>query len=292
VTHTTGQATGQAYGGDVQQTIQAAGVTATSGGGRPLVEMAGISKLFRRKDQLITVMSDLNITVRAGEFLCIVGPSGCGKSTLLNMTAGLMQPSGGTVMYDGAPVPEPNTRVGYITQKDNLMPWRTVHGNIRLALEIRGVKGDELKQRVGAMVDLVGLQGFEDAYPSELSGGMRKRVTLARTLVYEPEAILADEPFGALDAQLKLVMQEELLRIWAATGKTVIFITHDIAEAITLADRVIVMSKRPAQIKADREVGLPRPRDISKIRFAPEFGALYEELWALLADDVRAGDEM
>jgi NitT/TauT family transport system ATP-binding protein len=256
------------------------------------LEFQRLGKRFHRKEQTVTVMSGMNLSVREGEFVCVVGPSGCGKSTLLNMSAGLMRPSAGRVLYDGQPVPQPNTKVGYITQKDNLMPWRTVRGNISMALEIRGYEKQALDRRVAEMVELVGLDGFEKAYPRELSGGMRKRVTLARTLAYKPEVILADEPFGALDAQLRTIMQEELLRIWSASRPTVIFITHDIAEAVALGDRVVVMSKRPTRVKVDMEIDLPRPRDLSKLRFEQRFSEISEQLWSVLAEDLKGGDEV
>jgi NitT/TauT family transport system ATP-binding protein len=256
------------------------------------LEFERLGKRFHRKESTVTVMSGMNLTVREGEFVCVVGPSGCGKSTLLNMSAGLMRPSAGRVLYDGKPVPEPNTKVGYITQKDNLMPWRTVWGNIAMALQIRGYDKQTIDKRVAEMVELVGLDGFEKSYPRELSGGMRKRVTLARTLAYEPEVILADEPFGALDAQLRMIMQEELLRIWSTTRPTVIFITHDIAEAVALGDRVVVMSKRPTRVKLDVEIDLPRPRDLSKLRFEPRFGEISEHLWSVLAEDLKGGDSV
>ena len=256
------------------------------------LEFQRLGKRFHRKETIVTVMSGMSLTVREGEFVCVVGPSGCGKSTLLNMSAGLMRPSAGRVLYDGKPVPEPNTKVGYITQKDNLMPWRTVWGNIAMALQIRGFDKSAIDQRVAEMVELVGLDGFEKAYPRELSGGMRKRVTLARTLAYEPEVILADEPFGALDAQLRTIMQQELLRIWSASRNTVIFITHDIAEAVALGDRVVVMSKRPTRVKVDVEIDLPRPRDLSKIRFEPRFSEISEQLWSVLAEDLKGGDDV
>ena len=256
------------------------------------LEFQSLGKRFHRKEQTITVMSGMNLSVREGEFVCVVGPSGCGKSTLLNMSAGLMRPSAGRVLYDGQPVPEPNTKVGYITQKDNLLPWRTVWGNIAVALQIRGYDKSAVEKRVAEMVELVGLDGFEKAYPRELSGGMRKRVTLARTLAYEPEVILADEPFGALDAQLRTIMQQELLRIWSASRSTVIFITHDIAEAVALGDRVVVMSKRPTRVKVDVEIDLPRPRDLSKLRFEQRFSEISEQLWSVLAEDLKGGDDI
>lgn len=266
--------------------------SAQASGAPPLLRLNGVTKRFRRKGNLVVAVDDVDLSIPQGQFICIVGPSGCGKSTLLNMAAGLMQPSAGEVLYEGKPVPLPNTSAGYITQKDTLLPWRTAGANIGLVGEIQSLGREETKRRVAEVIDLVGLAGFEDAYPGELSGGMKRRVILARTLVYDPEVLLADEPFGALDAQLKLVLQDELQRICAATNKTVLFVTHDIAEAITLGDRVLVMSARPGRIKSDRLIDLPRPRDTFNIRFKPEFGRLFEQLWETLADDVRAGEAM
>ncbi|MQA02652.1 MAG: ATP-binding cassette domain-containing protein [Streptosporangiales bacterium] len=252
-----------------------------------LISLLRVAKRFERDRSMFTAVEDVDLEVARGEFCCVVGPSGCGKSTLLNMSAGLMAPSDGAVHYDGEPVTAPNTKVGYITQKDNVLPWRSVRRNVALPLELRGLDKGEIAERVDAMLDLVGLTSFADAYPRQLSGGMRKRVALARTLVYEPEAILADEPFGALDAQLKTVLQAEMHRIWERTGSTVVFVTHDIGEAIALGDRVVVMSKRPGRIRLIRDIDLPRPRDMFKIRFESRYAELFEELWAALADDVE-----
>jgi NitT/TauT family transport system ATP-binding protein len=173
-----------------------------------------------------------------------------------------------------------------------LLPWRTVATNIGIALEIARLDSDERKRRVARFVNLVGLSGFEKAYPSELSGGMRKRVALARTLIYDPETLLMDEPFGALDAQLKLILHAELLRIWEESRKTIIFVTHDLTEAITLADRVVVLSGRPGTVKLTQTVDLARPRDVFKIRFTERFGQLHELLWSALEDDIRLGEEV
>lgn len=258
----------------------------------PLIQLRDVGKRFRRKGSVVEAVSDVDVAIQRGEIVCIVGPSGCGKSTMLNMISGLMEPSEGHVIYDGNPVSGPNTRVGYITQKDNLMPWKTVHANTAMSLEIQGKPKSEINERVDQILDLVGLSGFQESYPSELSGGMRKRVTLARTLVYDPDTLLADEPFGALDAQLKLVLQEELLRIAAATKKTVVFVTHDITEAITIGDRVLVFTRRPGRIRLSRDIPLPRPRDVFRMRFSEGFGELHEELWSMLADDMREGEDM
>lgn len=255
------------------------------------VEFAGVTKRFRRQNTMMTALKDVDLEIAPGDFVCVVGPSGCGKSTLLNLLSGLMKPSDGDIRMGGAQIAMPNTRVGYITQKDTLMPWRTVTRNVSLPLEIAGHTGAAHDDRVQAMIETVGLEGFEKSYPSQLSGGMRKRVVLARTLVQDPEVLLADEPFGALDAQLRMILQEELQRIWMETGKTILFVTHDIAEAVTLADRVVVMSARPARVKLDRRIDLPRPRDVYRINARPEFTALVDELWQALGDDITLGEE-
>ncbi|WP_033295691.1 ABC transporter ATP-binding protein [Amycolatopsis jejuensis] len=266
---------------------------AGNGGARvPKLQAAGLGMTFQRRADTVTVLRGLDFEVHEGEFVSIVGPSGCGKSTILNLAAGLLTPSAGRLAYDGKGVPQPNTRVGYVTQKDNLLPWRSVRKNISVALEIRKRPRDEIKERTAELVDLVGLQGFENAYPAQLSGGMRKRVTLARTLAYRPDMILADEPFGALDAQLRLVLQEELLRIWQHEKNTIVFITHDITEAIALSDRVLVFSKRPARVKVDCPIDLPRPRDLARVRTDPAFDRLYDRLWTELAEDIEAGDAL
>lgn len=227
-------------------------------------------------------LSDVTLQVQEGEFLAVVGPSGCGKSTLLNLAAGLMRPTVGTVHYGGSPVTGPNRQVGYVTQKDQLLPWRTVAKNIMLPLEFRGVGKAEARRRVAAVIEQVGLDGFENSYPGQLSGGMLKRAALARTMVYSPSTYLMDEPFASLDAQLRMVMQDELLRIWRETASTVIFVTHDLAEAITLADRIVVISARPGRIKMITDVDLPRPRSAVSAHEAPEFSTLLSRLWSSL----------
>jgi NitT/TauT family transport system ATP-binding protein len=229
--------------------------------------------------------------VQRKEFVALVGPSGCGKSTILNMIAGLLRPTEGQLSYDDQPVNDLNLRVGYMTQKDTLLPWRTVKDNIGAPLELaahRTSKSDRAG-KIDQMIELVGLKGFEKHYPGELSGGMRRRVALARMLIYDPETLLMDEPFGALDAQLKLVMHDEIQRIVGIGQKTVLFVTHDLGEAIALADRVVVFSSRPGRIKMVRSIDLPRPRDVFRIRFAPRFTELHEELWDQLKDEVKRG---
>lgn len=231
------------------------------------------------------VMGPTSLRVRAGEFLAIVGPSGCGKSTLLNLIAGTLKASSGRVLYNGKPVEGANRDVGYITQKNYCLPWRTVEANIGLPLEFRGVPRDQIRPRVAAAIRQVGLQQFERAYPRQLSGGMLQRVMIARTLAYGPATYLMDEPFGSLDAQLRTRMHAELLRLWDETGSTFVFVTHDLHEAITLADRVVVISRRPGRIKLILDVDLPRPRDVIDTQARPEFGAYFKTLWNALDVD-------
>jgi NitT/TauT family transport system ATP-binding protein len=227
-------------------------------------------------------MGPTTFSVHRGEFLAIVGPSGCGKSTLLNMIAGTLKPAEGTVRYKGSVVNRINYDVGYLTQKNFCLPWRTVEENVRLPLEFRKFPKAEAKKRVNEALAKVGLKGFEKAYPKQLSGGMLQRVMIARTLSYSPDIFLMDEPFGSLDAQLRTHMHEELLRIWQETGATFLFVTHDLQEAITLADRVVVMSKRPGKTKLIVDIALPRPRDVIDVQSDPAFGAYVKQLWTAL----------
>ncbi|MBI3108638.1 MAG: ABC transporter ATP-binding protein [Candidatus Rokubacteria bacterium] len=257
-----------------------------------MIELRGVTKTFVSKGRALPALLDVSFSIASGEFIAIVGPSGCGKSTLLNLIAGLSPASAGEVRYGGASVGAVNTRVGYVTQDDNLLPWKTAAGNVAVALglRIRRMDAAERERRVRDYIDKMNLTGFEQYYPGELSGGMRKRVALARALVYDPETLLMDEPFGAVDAQLKLVLQDELLRIWDATKKTVVFVTHDLSEALILADRIIVLTGRPGRVKLIREVDLPRPRDAFQVRFTEHFGRLHRELWDAL--EVRQGEEL
>jgi len=256
-----------------------------------LIKLEGISKTFQRDSNAIMALSPTDLSIERGEFVAFVGPSGCGKSTILNMVAGLLRPSEGRLFYGGEAVDDLNLRVGYMTQKDTLLPWRTVTDNIGSPLELacRKTPKAERLDKIRQMIELVGLGGFEKHYPGELSGGMRRRVALARMLIYNPDTLLMDEPFGALDAQLKLVMHDEIQRIVGIGQKTVLFVTHDLGEAIALADRVVVFSSRPGRIKVIRSVDLPRPRDVFRIRFAPRFTELHEELWDQLKDEVKKG---
>ena len=230
----------------------------------------------------VEAMQDVSLEVDEGEFVSIVGPSGCGKSTLMEIVGGLIEPSAGTVTIGGNVVSGTDPSVGIVFQQESAFPWRTVAENVGFGLEMSGVS--DRSQRVSEMIELVGLAGFEDRYPSELSGGMRQRVAIARTLVMEPRIILMDEPFGALDEQTRLILGEELLRIREATGATVLFITHSFDEALLLSDRIVVMTARPGRVKKIVENPLPRSRD-STIVSDPEFGRLSGELWASLREE-------
>jgi NitT/TauT family transport system ATP-binding protein len=258
-----------------------------------LIELRSVSKQFEVRGSSLLALSDVSLQVDCEKFVALVGPSGCGKSTVLNLVAGLLEPSQGQALYDQVEVREPNRRVGYMTQKDTLLPWRSVEDNIGIALELncRAVGRAERRNRIRQIMDLVGLKGFEKHYPSELSGGMRRRAALARMLIYEPETLLLDEPFGALDAQLKLIMQQELARITQLRRMTVMFVTHDLVEAIALADTVVVFTGRPGRIRASRSIELGRPRDVQKIRFLPDFARYHDELWNELKDEVARGTE-
>ncbi|MCP3400856.1 ABC transporter ATP-binding protein [Bradyrhizobium sp. CCGB20] len=253
----------------------------------PAVELRGVGKTFSSRNGRVDVLCGLDFSLQNGEFLAIVGPSGSGKSTVLNLLAGLDQPTAGRVLCQGAPVAAVNTGIGYLTQHDSLLPWRTVEQNIAVPLELRNVDRAEIAARVHDVIVQVGLQGFERHHPSQLSGGMRKRAMLARTLIYDPPVLLMDEPFGPLDAQLKLALQGELLELWSARRKTVVFVTHDIVEAITLADRVLVFSARPCQIRLDEPIAIPRPREVHEVRFHPAFEEHYRRLWAALEPPAR-----
>jgi len=259
-----------------------------------VIAVRGAAKHFIARGREVVALSPIDLVIEDGSFTAFVGPSGCGKSTLLNMIAGIVGPTAGSIVHDGRMVADVNTHVGYMTQQDSLLPWRTTAGNIALPLMLRGVTPVEIGERVDAMLALVGLAPFRDHFPGELSGGMRKRVALAQVLAYDPATLLMDEPFGALDAQLKLVMHAELMHIWegaaaAGTRKTIVFVTHDLGEAIALADRVIVFSGRPGRIKAMRDIPIPRPRDAFRIQFDPAFRDLYMELWELLAPEIGQG---
>jgi NitT/TauT family transport system ATP-binding protein len=254
------------------------------------IAIRGVEKRYVARGRETVALDRVDLEIGTGEFVAFVGPSGCGKSTLLNMVAGILAPTEGEIVHDGRKVDGINKRVGYMTQVDGVLPWRTVAQNVDLPLKFQRVPRNERRRRVQALLGRVNLTGFENAFPIELSGGMRKRVALAQVLVYEPGTLLMDEPFGALDAQLKLLMQGELLKIWEASRKTVVFVTHDLAEAVTVASRVVVFSGRPGRIKAIEEVPIPYPRDPFRVRFQPAFERTYERLWEALAPEIAKGE--
>jgi NitT/TauT family transport system ATP-binding protein len=273
-----------------------AAARAVAAAGTPVakIRLLRAEKTFQVRGQDIEAVHPTDLDIFPHEFIALVGPSGCGKSTILNMIAGLMRPTAGEVLYDGAPVSGPNRRVGYMTQKDTLLPWRTTKDNIRIALELKShaTPRAEADERVRQMIELVGLTGFENHTPAELSGGMRKRAAMARTLIYEPETLLMDEPFGALDSQLKLLMLDQLQSLTQHRHMSVVFVTHDLGEAITLSDRIVVMSARPGRIRAIHDVKLERPRDVFKVRFTPAFSEQHERLWDELKDDIIKGTDV
>lgn len=244
-----------------------------------------VDKTFQSGNGPVLAIRNINLAVSSGEIVTLVGPSGCGKSTLLNIIAGLMPPSHGQVYYSGKPVTGIHSDVGYMTQNDHLLPWRTIGSNIAVPLEIRGFQAKEIKRRVAELIETVGLAGFANSYPTQVSGGMRKRTALARMLAYDPRTLLLDEPFGALDAQLRTRLQGVLLSLCRRLGKTVMFVTHDLDEAISLADRCVVFSKRPGTIVTEIAVDLPRQRDLTTIRFDDRFLSLTKQLWTLFSEN-------
>ena len=250
-----------------------------------LIRVEELHKSFRKGKEVVEAVAGFDLAIRRREIVAVIGPSGCGKSTLLHMMAGLYRPSRGRVLYDGRVVTNVNTAVAYMTQKDSLLPWRTIRDNVAFPLEVTGATRREREARAGEVLQRMGLGGFEGRYPSELSGGMRKRACLARMLLQGAESLLLDEPFAALDAQLKLAMQTLLLRLAAEAGHTVVFVTHDLAEAVTLADRVIVCTRRPASIALEQVIDLPRPRDAMNVRFERRFKLLYDTIWDRLRQE-------
>lgn len=265
----------------------------STGTAAPAIRVDDVTHYFAKRGSKdhTQVLTNVSLEVPAGQFLALVGPSGCGKTTLLNMIAGLVQPTYGEVSRYGVPVSKPDRDVAYMLARAALLPWRTAQKNVEFGLELRGVPREERAETAERLLELTGLQDFAKSYPSQLSQGMRQRVALARTFAVEPRFILMDEPFAALDAQTKLTHQEEFIRIWEQTGTTAVFVTHDLSEAILMADRVVVFSARPGQIKADLEIPLPRPRDIETLRFDERYREFQERMWTELKqqDEVVGG---
>jgi NitT/TauT family transport system ATP-binding protein len=256
--------------------------------GPPTVELRAVTKRFRTPEGgAYTALRDLSMTVHPGEFCAVVGPTGCGKSTTLSLVAGLEPASEGEVLVDGAPVSGIGAEVGFMFQTDAVFPWKSVLANVAAGPVFRGRPKREATRLAREWVRRVGLAGFESYYPYQLSGGMRKRVALAQTLINEPRILMMDEPFSALDAQTRQIMADELLGLWEITKPSVIFVTHDLEEAIALADKVIVLTVGPGTVKAVFTVDLPRPRRTQEIRFDPRFVELYEQIWGTLRDEVQ-----
>jgi len=254
------------------------------------ISIRAVRKSYVGRGRELLALDRIDLEIEQGEFVAFVGPSGCGKSTLMNMIAGILPVTEGRIIHNGRSVTGINRHVGYMTQRDAVLPWRTVEQNVALPLRFHGMPAAKRRDHVAAMLEQVGLTGFGRAFPAELSGGMRKRVALAQLLAYGPDTLLMDEPFGALDAQLKLLMQERLLRIWLERRQTVVFVTHDLAEAVTLANRVVVFSGRPGRIKAIEPIELPPDRDVFRVRFLPAFEAAYTRLWDALSPEIRKGE--
>ena len=259
----------------------------------PALSLQDVSCTFVDKadaSQRYTAVREVSLSVGAGEFVSVVGPTGCGKSTLLNVAAGLLAPSTGRIDVFGQPLAGINTRAGYMFQGESLMPWRTALQNVRAGLEFRGTPPAEATAEAEDWLKRVGLGGFGDRYPHQLSGGMRKRVSLAQTLALDPDIILMDEPFAALDIQTRQLMENEVLALWAAKKKAVLFITHDLDEAIAMSDRVVVLSAGPASHPiGEFAIDLARPRDVAEIKTAPRFVELHSAIWGVLREEVLKG---
>lgn len=264
----------------------AASLNRSRAGGALRATDVSLEYVNRRTGKRLLALDKVNLEVRQGEFVCIVGPSGCGKTTFLSCVDGLIPTTSGSITLDGREVTGPGHDRAMVFQQASLLPWRTVMGNVTYGLEIQGWDKKRARERGREFVRLVGLDGFADAYPTELSGGMQQRVNLARALATDPEMLLLDEPFAALDAQTREFMQAELLKIWQATRKTALFITHQINEAIYLADRVLVFSARPGRVREDIRIDLPRPRSL-RIKRDPTFLEYEDHIWNIIEDEVR-----
>ncbi|WP_052665153.1 ABC transporter ATP-binding protein [Nitriliruptor alkaliphilus] len=254
------------------------------------VESVGLTFPPKRAgDEAVAALKDVTLECKPGEFVALIGPSGCGKSSLLNMVAGLLAPTSGDIRVDGDAVSGVHPKIGYMFQTDTLLPWLTVLANVGLPLEARGEKVD--RQRCLDLLGRVGLQRFADHHPAELSGGMRQRVQIARALAQDPEILLMDEPFGSLDAQTKILMQDQFLELWERTGRTVMFVTHDLQEALRMADRVVLLSNRPGTVKTVFDVDLPRPRRVDELAQNAAYQTLFATVWRDLRDEITVASE-
>ena len=254
------------------------------------INMEKLTKIFYTNQKKVVALDNIDLSVKEGEFLCIVGPSGCGKTTLLRILAGLEKQTWGKLVIRSKNPEKPLTSM--VFQGDSVFPWMTVKENVAYSLRIKGLPKSERLRIAGRYIKLMGLEGFADAFPHQLSGGMKQRINVARAFVSDPEILLMDEPFGALDEQNRLLLQQELLKIWKGIGKTSLFITHSIDEALVLADRIMVMTAHPGKVKAIVPVNIPRPRDILSLRSSPNFGALFKQIWELLQEEVLKAKSM
>lgn len=258
----------------------------------PAIQLENVTKRFRTPNgQAYTALRDLTLSVAPGEFCAVVGPTGCGKSTTLSLISGLEPPSAGEVHVMGKPVTGVDPRIGYVFQTDAVFPWKNVLKNVVAGPQFRGIPRALAYERAHDWIARVGLAGFEDRYPHQLSGGMRKRVALAQTFINEPQILLMDEPFSALDVQTRTLMGNELLQLWSSSAASVVFVTHDLEEAIALADKVCVITASPGTVKGIYQVDLPRPRNVSEIRFEPRFVELYQTIWEDLRSEVAISYE-
>lgn len=250
-----------------------------------------VTKSFPTRDNSVLALRGIDLAIPRNHFVALVGPSGCGKTTLIRLCAGFERPTEGRTLYDGQLVRGVNTNVGYVTQDSKLYPWMTLRENVEFPLRIRGVAEDDRRSRSGAYLGMAGLLGFEQSYPYQLSGGMQKRGSMIRTMIYDPDVLLMDEPFAALDAQTRMVLQSDLLRIWDQRRKTIVFVTHDISEAIALSDTVVVMSARPGTVKEVLPVPLSRPRNVFQIHEQEGYMDVYSRIWQHLGSEVVRPDE-
>jgi NitT/TauT family transport system ATP-binding protein len=254
-----------------------------------VIRFERVSKSYASDGRQVDALWNVDLEVERDEFVSIIGPSGCGKSTLLRLLAGFSVPTAGAVYCGGKRVQSINTEVGFISQDNDLFTWMTLLENVEFPLAIRGVPAAERRERARTLIDVVGLGGFEDRYPHQLSGGMQKRGSIIRTIVYEPTSVLMDEPFGPLDAQTRLLLHHELLNVWSSRRMTILFVTHDLVEAVALSDHVVVMTRRPGSIKAVVPVALRRPRNVFEIHDEPGFREAHHQVWSLLRTEMTTG---
>jgi len=268
--------------------VEATQQTESEPGDNPVIRVEAVSKLFRTPGEgVIRALQEISLDIRYGEFVTVVGPSGCGKSTLIKLIAGFSAVSAGRIFFEADEVRGLNTRVGYVPQESKLFPWLTVEENVGFGLDSKRFPRAERERQVNYFIKLAGLTGFEKYYPAQLSGGMSKRASIMRALAYEPPVILMDEPFGPLDAQTRMVLQDELLKIWEQKRQTIVFVTHDLVEAVALADRVVVMTHRPGKIKDIIEVPMARPRNIFEIHRQKGFDEAYGRLWNIFRHELN-----